>query len=144
MIVSPLTLQILSYLLWLDLNPSSFSPSKKWRGKVYLGDIRTVTWLTPADPLPLPLPLLLTEKMSRLSEGDLMISLVTSHSVTAAVTGPVHLQHQTVLLLLTPRNLSHLKIFCRENMERIHSKQNPSSLSFFSLDFGSSSPAVNG
>ena len=34
--------------------------------------------------------------------------------------------------------------FCREKMERIHLKQNPSSLSFFSLDFGSSCPAVNG
>ena len=79
--------------------------------KDYLGDITTVTWLTPADPLPLPLPLLLTEKMSRLSERDLMISLVTSHSVTAAVTRSVHLQHQTVLLLLAARNLSHLKYF---------------------------------
>ena len=34
--------------------------------------------------------------------------------------------------------------FCREKIESIHLKQNPSSLSFFSLDFVSSCPAVNG
>ena len=33
---------------------------------------------------------------------------------------------------------------CREKMESIHLKQNPSSLSFFSLDFASSCPALNG
>ena len=61
--VSPLPLPLLSYLLWFDLNPSGLTGDNVER-ESYLGDISTVTWLSPAAPLPLlPLLLLLTENV---------------------------------------------------------------------------------